>query len=210
MRRANDMVKRGRLDKIIAYHFWVPGADNWGAFEQALDDAGGCSPSWPACSTSKTAATNGTSRGDQTPGVKDWVKHAENYFQNKQAVSIYLNFRSNASLLVGITDIELRGCKLIVPGYHDPPPYTPPGIVPFGHQYTDKENTPPFGRTDMNQTNLTLPSYLAAWGVNGGAAPTPQPEPELPPTTELGLELIAATVPGLRGGHHGENIGRRQ
>ena len=191
MRRARDMVARGRLDKIIAYHFWVPGADNWGAFQQALDDAGGLFPEL-ACMldvedggdkwmVARRPDTRRQGLGQATPRTTS---------RTSRQCRIYLNFRSNASLLVGITDIELRGCKLIVPGYHDPPPYTPPGIVPFGHQYTDKENTPPFGSTDMNQTNLTLPSYLEAWGVNGGAAPAPQPEPELPPTTETGLELI--------------------
>jgi D-alanyl-D-alanine carboxypeptidase len=188
MRRAKDMVKRGRLDKIIAYHFWVPGADNWGAFHKAVEASGGMFPELACMLDVEDAPGKWNVQGDQTPGVKDWVAKAEAYFVNKQAVSIYLNFRANASLLVGITDIELRGCKLIVPGYHPPPPYTPPGIVPFAHQYTDKENTPPFGRSDMNQTNLTLDAYLEAWGVNGGVI---APEPELPPTVELGMNLIA-------------------
>ena len=87
------------------------------------------------------------SDGDQTPGVKDWIAKAEAYFVNKQATSIYLNFRANAGLIVGIKDVELRACKLIVPSYHGPsePPYVPPGLQWFGHQYASDENTHPFG-----------------------------------------------------------------
>ena len=31
--RARKMVAAGRLKKVIAYHFWVPGYDNWGTFK---------------------------------------------------------------------------------------------------------------------------------------------------------------------------------
>jgi hypothetical protein len=89
-------------------------------------------------------------------------------------------------LLQGITDKELRSVKLIVPGYHDPnkEPYVPQGIVYFGHQYTDKENTPPFGKTDMNQAHMPLSMFLDAWGENGGGAPEPWPKPEPEPEPE--------------------------
>lgn len=190
MRRARDMISRGRLDKVIAYHFWVPGADNWGAFKTAIRAAGGVFPELACMLDVEDGGDKWHIRGDQTPGVKDWIARAQAYFVNKQAVSLYLNFRANASLVVGVNDVELRGVKLIVPGYHDPPPYTPPGLAWFGHQYTDKENTPPFGDTDMNQTFLMLPAYLQAWGVNGGVPGGPPPRVELPPTVDTGLALI--------------------
>ena len=175
---------------MIAYHFLVPGADNWGAFYEALEQSGGIFPELACMLDVEDGPGKWDVTGDQTPLVKDWIAKAQSYFTNKQAVSIYLNFKANANLIVGITDLELRGVKLVVPGYHDPnkAPYVPAGIVAFGHQYTDKENTPPFGRTDMNQSHMPLSMFLESWGTNG--VPEVVPEPELPPTTEAGLVLI--------------------
>src|SRR4029077_12921786 len=196
MKRAKDMVADGRLKKIIAYHFWVPGADNWGTFRKAIEASGGVFPELCAMLDVEDGGDKWNVRGDQTPGVKDWISKAEAYFVNKQATSIYLNFNANASLLVGITDIELRGVKLIVPGYHDPnnPPYVPQGIVAFGHQYTDRENPPPFGKTDMNQSHMPLSMFLDAWGDNGGVIvePIPIPEPEPLPEFEVVEEMSMA------------------
>lgn len=186
MRRAKEMVKDGRLKKIIAYHFWVPGADNWGTFKKAIEDSGGMFDELCCMLDVEDGGDKWNVQGDQTPGVKDWISKAEAYFVNKQATSIYLNFRANASLLQGITDKELRSVKLVVPGYHDPntPPYVPQGIVAFAHQYTDKENTPPFGKTDMNQAHMPLSMFLDAWGENGGVIVEPEPKPEPKPEPE--------------------------
>ena len=191
MRRAKELVKQGRLKKIIGYHFLVPGADNWGAFQQAIEDSGGMFSELACMLDVEDGGDKWGVRGDQTPLVKDWVAKAEAYFVNKHAVSIYLNFRANAGLIIGINDAELRGCKLIVPGYHGPsdPPYVPAGIRYFGHQYADDEDTPPFGPCDINQALMPLSMFLEAWGVNGAGIPVsprpepmplPQPEPEPP------------------------------
>src|SRR4029077_13919570 len=141
MKRAKDMVADGRLKKIIAYHFWVPGADNWGTFRKAIEASGGVFPELCAMLDVEDGGDKWHVRGDQTPGVKDWISKAEAYFNNKQATSIYLNFRANAGLIVGIKDAELRACKLIVPSYHGPdePPYVTPGLRWFGHQYSSTE-----------------------------------------------------------------------
>ena len=203
MRRARDMVNRGRLDKVIAYHFLVPGADNWGAFRDALEQSGGMFPELACMLDVEDGPGKWDVRGDQTPLVKDWIAKAQSYFTNKQAVSIYLNFKANANLIVGITDLELRGVKLIVPGYHDPnkPPYVPAGIVAFGHQYTDKESTPPVRR------NRHEPGARSAANIPRGVGhqrrrrrwPSPSlsrcPSCHQPPKT--GLVLIGRAVPGL-------------
>jgi len=193
MRRARELVKQGKLKKVIAYHFLVPGADNWGTFKDAIEASGGMFPELAVMLDVEDGGDKWNVRGDQTPLVKDWVAKAEAYFINKQAISIYLNFRANAGLIVGIDDRELRGCKLIVPSYHGPdePPYVPPGVKWFGHQYADNENTPPFGPTDINQALMPLSMFLDAWGVNGSGippaptpVPIPVPEPEPEPTPE--------------------------
>jgi hypothetical protein len=174
----------------------VPGADNWGTFQHAIEAAGGMFPELACMLDVEDGGDKWHVRGDQTPGVKDWVAKAESYFINKQAVSIYLNFKANAGLIVGINDRELRGAKLIVPSYHGPdePPYVPDGVSWFGHQYSSSEDTPPFGPTDINQALMPLSMFLDAWGVNGGSVVIEPPVvvPELPPTAQTGLDLIGA------------------
>lgn len=201
MRRAKELVKQGKLKKIIAYHFWVPGADNWGTFQKAIESSGGVFPELACMLDIEDGGEKWHVRGDQTPGVKDWIAKAESYFNNKQATSIYLNFRANAGLLLGVNDVALRGVKLIVPSYHGPqePPYVPPGVKWFGHQYSSSENTPPFGKTDINQALMPLSMFLEAWGANGGVEPepVPVPVPEPEPAPDLG-ELCTAIAEQFR------------
>ena len=123
---AKELVKQGKLKKIIAYHFWVPGLTT-GAPSRGHRSLRRGVPGAGCMLDIEDGGDKWHVRGDQTPGVKDWITKAEAYFVNKQATSIYLNFRANAGLLVGINDIELRGVKLIVPSYHGPdePPYRP-------------------------------------------------------------------------------------
>lgn len=205
MRRAKELVKQGKIKKIIAYHFWVPGADNWGAFQKAIEDSGGVFPELACMLDVEDGGSKWNVRGDQTPGVKDWISKAEAYFNNKQATSIYLNFRANAGLIVGIQDAELRSVKLIVPSYHGPdePPYITPGLRWFGHQYSSTEDTPPFGFTDINQALMPISMFLQAWGVNGGVTgvPTPEPVPEpepVPAPSDGLLELCTAIAEQFR------------
>ncbi|ASZ74790.1 endolysin [Mycobacterium phage Phabba] len=176
MKAAQTLVRQGKLKKIIAYHFWVPGADNWGTFRQAIELAGGVTKELCFMIDVEDGGTKWNIRGDQTAGVKSFIASGQTYFQNPQAASIYWNPTANPDLLVGINDRELRGVKLIVPRYAGPDkaPWTPDGVQWFGHQYSDRENTPPFGPTDINQAKMPLSIFLAAWGANGG--PTPDPD----------------------------------
>lgn len=98
------------------------------------------------------------------------------YFGNKHAASIYTNFTANPDLLIGISDVELRSVKLIVPRYYgtERPPATLAGISRFGHQYSDNVDTSPFGATNINYSKMPLSMWLDAWGVNLVPAP-PQP-----------------------------------
>ena len=186
MRRARELVAQGKLEKVIAYHFWVPGTRNFEVFRSAIDRTGGVFPELAFMIDVEDGGKKWGIKGDQSAGVNDFIRQGQDYFGNDQAASGYLNFRSNASLWL---DIPV-GLKLIVPGYgkgQDVPPFAPRAI--FGHQYTDKENTPPFGPTDMNISKTPRASWLAAWGVNGSKgqpitpapaepAPTPEPVPE--------------------------------
>lgn len=205
MRIAKEMVARGKLEKIIAYHFWVPGRDNWGTFKSQLEASGGVFPELAFMLDVEDGGEKWNIRGDQTVGVKDFIKKGQEYFGNKHAASIYTNFTANPDLLVGITDIELRAVKLIVPRYYgtDRPPATPPGVSWFGHQYSSREDTAPFGPSDINWSKVPLSVWLDAWGVNTVAA-QPQPpvaEPERMPVHPMqasdeeiwaALERIAA------------------
>ena len=102
--------------------------------------------------------------GDQSAGANDFIARGQEYFQNPQAASGYLNFNANGDLWQTIPP----GLKMIVPRYSGPdvPPVAP--ITPFGHQYADDEDTPPFGPSDINQSKMTLTQWLAAWGTNRG------------------------------------------
>jgi hypothetical protein len=180
MRIAKEMVANGKLEKIIAYHFWVPGRDNWGTFQRQLEASGGVFPELAFMLDVEDGGNKWNIRGDQTPGVKDFIKKGQEYFGNTQAASIYTNFTANPDLLLGYNDIELRGVKLIVPRYYgtDRPPATPPGVSWFGHQYSDREDTPPFGPTDINMSPIPLSVWLDAWGVNRAAADQPEDQPD--------------------------------
>lgn len=177
--RAKEMVRTGKLKKVIAYHFWVPGYDNFGTFREAIEESGGVFPELAFMLDVEDGGAKWNIRGDQSPGVKDFTGRGQDYFVNRQAASIYINFRANPDLLLDINSRELRGVKLIVPSYNGPddPPFTPAGISYFGHQYASDEDTPPFGPTDINQSRMTLTDWLAAWGVNGGVKKAPAKRP---------------------------------
>lgn len=168
MRMAKELVAQGKIVKVIAYHFWVPDRDNWGVFQRQLDAVGGVFPELAFMLDVEDGGAKWKVRGDQSTGVKDFIARGQEYFGNKHAASIYLNFTANPDLLVGINDVELRGVKLIVPRYYgtDRPPVTPAGVSWFGHQYSDREDTKPFGPTDINVSPLPLTVWLDAWGVN--------------------------------------------
>ena len=189
MRRAKSLVHQGKLKKIIAYHFWVPGHDNWGTFKKALDTSGGVFPELAFMIDVEDGGTKWNIRGDQSDGVNRFIEQGMEYFGNQQAASGYINFVVNASLWTRIP----KGLKLIVPSYHDPnkQPYTPGGISYFGHQYTDREDTTPFGSSDMNQSRIPLSMWLQAWGENRDVT-----EPEVPvaPSDVSVVEQLRAIV----------------
>jgi hypothetical protein len=125
-------------------------------------------------------------RGDQSVGVLEFLNKAKDYLANPDGVCLYVNFTANPDLMP--PDRIPPGLKIIVPRYHGPhdPPQVPAGVVVFGHQYGDNENTPPFGPSDINQAKVPLNQFLKAWGINGGVPVTggvrgavvtpPQPE----------------------------------
>jgi hypothetical protein len=164
IRRAKDMVKRGKLKKIIAYHFWVRGYDNFATFKEAVEQSGGIFPQLCFMLDVEDGRPKWNNVGDQSAGANDFIARGQEYFQNPQAASGYLNFNANGDLWQTIPP----GLKMIVPRYSGPdvPPVAP--ITPFGHQYADDEDTPPFGPSDINQSKMTLTQWLAAWGTNRG------------------------------------------
>lgn len=165
--RARQLVATDRLKKVIAYHFWVPGADNWGTCRDALERAGGVYPELAIMLDLESARGKWDVRGDQSTGVLDFLQKAKDYLVNPDGVCLYINFNADPDLMP--VDRIPPGLKLIVPRYAGPdnPPVVPAGVTVFGHQYSDKENTPPFGPTDINQARIPLDQFLAAWGTNG-------------------------------------------
>ncbi|QZE10554.1 endolysin [Mycobacterium phage ScoobyDoobyDoo] len=181
MAAAKELVRKGKLKKIIAYHFWVPGRDNWGTFQRAIEQTGGVIPELAFMLDVEDGGTKWNIKGNQVNGVKEFIARGQEYFDNPQAASIYWNPTANPDLLPSYAQ-DLGSIKLIVPRYHSPdvPPWTPAGVQWFGHQYTDRENTPPFGPTDINQAKMPLSTFLAAWGTNGAGTTTPGDEPGEP------------------------------
>lgn len=182
MRVAKQMVAAGKLRKVIAYHFWVPGADNWGTFMSAVEQAGGVFPELAFMLDVEDGGTKWNIKGDQSTGANDFIKRGQDYFGNPLAASGYLNLYSNGDLWTN----RPPGLKLVVPSYNGAAgkPWTPAGTTYFAHQYADNENTPPFGPCDINQAHLPLEEFLLTWGTNRGAgkpSPTPAPAPTPPP-----------------------------
>jgi hypothetical protein len=172
MRRARAMIAAGKLKKVIAYHLWVPGYDNWGTFRKAIEDAGGVFAELAIMLYLEDGGAEWGVRGDQSVGVLDFLNKARDYLVNPDGVSLYVNFTANPDLMP--VDRIPPGLKLIVPRYRGPddPPRVPAGVVVFGHQYSSTEYTPPFGPSDINQAKLPLSQFLGVWGTNGGV-PTP-------------------------------------
>ena len=183
MAAARQLVRAGKLKKIIAYHFWVPGHDNVGTFLSAITDSGGVFPELAFMLDVEDGGTKWNIKGDQSTGANDFIKRASDFFGGPWAASGYINFRTNQDLWQSLP----HGLKLIVPSYNGPngSPWTPPGITAFGHQYADNENTPPFGPCDINQARMTLDAFLAAFA--------PPPPPPGPPVV-VSPEAIGITV----------------
>lgn len=174
MRVAKEMVTSGKLKKVIAYHFWVPGYDNVETFLSAIDASGGVFPELAFMIDVEDGGTKWGIKGDQSPGVNAFIDKVGKVFGNPQAALGYINFRINADLWKTIP----HGLKLIVPSYNGPDgvPWTPPGYAAFGHQYSDRENTPPFGPCDINQSRMGLPEFLASFAAPGEGPPSPPQE----------------------------------
>lgn len=190
MKLARAMVGSGRLKKIIAYHFWVPGYDNWGTFQKAIELAGGAFPELCFMLDLERAPGKWDVRGDQSVGVLDFIRRGQDFFANPDAASLYVNFTADPDLMP--VDRIPPGLKIIVPRWRGPddPPVVPAGVkTVFGHQYASNEDTPPFGPSDINQSHVPLSAWLEAWGTNGGPPPPSGPgsldeyDPSTQPTT---------------------------
>jgi len=168
MARAKEMVASGKLEKVIAYHFWVPGFDNWGTFKAAIDATGGVFPELAFMIDVEDGGPHWNVRGNQSLGVNEFIRKGQELFVNPFAASIYVNFNANPDLLP-VASLP-QGVKIIVPRYAGPdkPPAVPAGVSVFGHQYADDESTAPFGPTDINQSHMTFTAWLESWGTNGG------------------------------------------
>ena len=195
MQKARDAVSRGKLQKVIGYHFFVPGVDNLGTFTGVITQTGGVFAELCAMVDVEDGGAKWGISGDQSAEVNELISKINDYFKNPQATAGYLNFNSNAELW----QTRPNGIKLVVPAYNgaDNEPDSPDPI--FGHQYTDSEDTAPFGPTDMNVSKMPLHVWLSAWGVND-AAPSLAPAPvsiaapaQAPPTPG---ETPAQSAPG--------------
>jgi hypothetical protein len=215
MTAARKLVAAGKLQKVIAYHFWVPGYDNVGTFMSALESSGGIFPELAFMIDVEDGGTKWNITGDQSDGVNDFIDRVSERFGNPAAAVGYLNFRSNQDLWKTIP----HGLKLIVPAYSGPEskPWVPEGYTAFGHQYADNEDTPPFGPCDINQAHMTLADFISAFGVqavpdlvpDSGTTPVPPPtgagsltltgrplDPRIP--DDLAGHVLSMRMEGLR------------
>lgn len=186
MARAKAMVRAGKLKKVIAYHFWVPGTDNFGTFKDAIERTGGVFSELALMIDVEDGGTKWNVKGDQSVGVNDFVVKCQEYLQNKQGVIGYLNFRANANLWLNIPD----GLKMIVPDYSSDNPYYRPGTNFFAQQFSSTFNTPPFGPSDINKAKMPLSQFLLAFGTNGSGVVIPPVDP--PDTKRTRRDLILA------------------
>ncbi|MGV9868779.1 M15 family metallopeptidase [Rhodococcus koreensis] len=155
----------GRLRLFIVYWFFRPGQANIDLLMDLVIKCGGPHPRMIVMADVEDA--NGAITGDQSAEVNDEVRRAREWLGEKRVIG-YWNPVSNADLW----RTRPPNLRLVTPSYGREP--GSPKIKPdgyFAHQYTDNGPCPPFGRCDMNYTDLTPAELDDILGLTT-AAPT--------------------------------------
>ncbi|MFJ1461868.1 hypothetical protein [Nocardia sp. N2S4-5] len=201
IRRVLAMLETGRLDAVIAYYFFRPGAANCDLHRDIL--TGGGLWGHPRLVTMVDVEdAGGAIRGDQSAEVNDEVERLRRWYGNPARVIGYLNAVANA----GLWRTRPAGMRFVTPSYsHNPGEWasTPPPQwmqeIAFAQQFTDDGRCAPwsFG-VDLNYSPLELPELLALLGITGG---TPVSDP-----ITVGAGQLLPTEDRLRQINRPENV----
>ncbi|QMU18995.1 hypothetical protein [Gordonia rubripertincta] len=154
----------GRLDIVIPYYFFRPGAANCDLWKEVVTRGGKIDPRI-VCMVDVESGS-GSSQGaipnrDHSVEINDEIARVRGWLGGSRVIGYY-NPKSDPALW------QTRGnVPLVVPHYNGAPgqSYTYPNR--FAHQYSDREPCAPFGPCDANYTDLSIPQLKTLFGIGG-------------------------------------------
>lgn len=159
----------GRLDIVIPYYFFRPGAANCDLWRDIVTRSGKIDPRI-VCMVDVESG-NGSSQGaipirDHSAEINDEIARVRGWLGGARTIGYY-NPKADPALWKSRPDVPL-----VVPHYTGTPgnSYDYPGR--FSHQYSDKVACPPFGPCDANWTALSIPELKTLFGIGGNTMAT--------------------------------------
>jgi hypothetical protein len=171
----------GRLAFFITYLVYYP---NWQDGVAALRAQVG-TPHPRMVVMIDVESWGGTITGDQSAGITAQRDAIAAWLGDPARVIAY----GNKGDLAGLYPHRPADLRLVVASYGSPPDATFPGFI--AQQYTDAEQTAPFGPCDMNLAPGLDPAALAA-ALGVGAPP-----PAQPPTEDDDMQMIQSSGRGI-------------
>ncbi|QOC56043.1 lysin A, glycosyl hydrolase domain [Gordonia phage Clown] len=159
---ALSALDRGRLDIVIAYYYFRPGAANCDLWRQVVTRGGRIDPRI-VCMVDVESG-NGSAQGaipnrDHSVEINDEIARVRSWLGGSRVIGYY-NPKSDPALW------QSRGTvPLVVPHYTGSPggSYSYPNR--FAHQYSDRVQCAPFGPCDANYTDLSIDQLKTLFGI---------------------------------------------
>ncbi|AYD83884.1 lysin A, glycosyl hydrolase domain [Gordonia phage Getalong] len=163
---ALSALDRGRLDIVIVYYFFRPGAANCDLWREVVTRDGRIDPRI-VCMVDVESG-NGSSQGsipnrDHSSEINDEINRVRGWLGGKRVIGYY-NPKADPALW------QNRGTiPLVVPHYGIQPGQSYAYPNRFAHQYSDRVVCAPFGPCDANYTDLSIDQLKALFGLTEGA-----------------------------------------
>lgn len=161
---ALSALERGRLDVVIPYYFFRPGAANCDLWRDVVTRGGRIDPRI-VCMVDVESGT-GSSQGaipirDHSAEINDEIGRVRGWLGGSRVIGYY-NPRADHALWKTRGDVPL-----VVPHYNGAPgdSYAYPNR--FAHQYSDRVPCAPFGPCDANYTALSIDQLKKLFGIGG-------------------------------------------
>jgi len=171
---SNQAVQSNRLWGYIVYYFYRPGFDGSGSFIGRV----GPHPNPRMVAMIDLESDEGRVAGNQSGQLNREYHALAAYLGSPKRVIAY----GNVSDLNALWPQKPPGIRLVVASYGSNPSY--PGK--FAHQFSDSQNVPPFGPSDINSADGMGQAQLQEMFGFTAPHPTPPPAPVNTPGTEYG------------------------
>ena len=164
---ALSALDRGRLDIVIPYYFFRPGAANCDLWRQVVTRGGKIDPRIVCMVDVESGA--GSSQGaipirDHSVEINTEVRRAQGWLGGRRVIGYY-NPNADPALWR-----SRPGIPLVIPHYNGQPGQTYAYPDRFAHQYSDRVPTAPFGPCDANFSTLSVEQIKTLIGLTGGTA----------------------------------------